>query len=174
MSSLIERRPPIDSTVIFRISFPPQIKATPIVDSRAIVLTASNKRGSAHVLPIGLPSLAYPTQRGSFQIHDGSLVLTQSTTLRRDWLPLLVSWDSQRHRKDPTWRVLSVSEKSRNVAPDRAFAARVSWGKDETFVIYRSLVSPAPRAFLGHQTTACFLVGRFTSEGVVEPIWKIE
>jgi hypothetical protein len=85
-----------------------------------------------------------------------------------------VSWDSRRHRKDLHWRVLSVSEKSRNVAADRAFAARVSWGQDETFVIYYSLASPAPRAFLGHQTSARFLVGRFTKDGVVEPILKVD
>lgn len=121
-----------------------------------------------------IPSLSYPSDRGAFQIDDGSVVLRQSPAGRRCWLPLLVSWDSHRHRKDPSWRVLSVSEKSPNVTADRAWAARVSWGRDETFVFYRSLAPPAPRAFLGHQTTARFLVGRFTSEGVVEPIWKLE
>ena len=61
------------------------------------------------------------------------------------------------------WRVLTVSERSRIVPPDRAFAARVSWGRDETYVIYRSLAPPASRAFLGYQTRARFLVGSFTT-----------
>jgi hypothetical protein len=174
LSALIERRSPIASALILRASLPISVTAKPIVDSRAIVLTTPKKPGSAQVLPIGLPSLAYPSDRGAFQTHDGSLVLSHSPKGRRGWLPLLVSWDSRRHRKDPHWRVLSVSEKSRNVSPDRAFAARVSWGRNDTFVIYRSLVSPAPRAFLGHQTTARFLVGRFTPDGVVEPIFNVD
>lgn len=174
LSVLIERRSPIASTQALRVSLPSPVTATPIVDSRAIVLTTPKKPGSAQVLPIGLPSLPYASDRGAFKIHDGSLVLSHSPTGRRSWLPLLVSWDSRRHRKDPRWRVLSVSEKSRNVSPDRAFAARVSWGPNEAFVIYRSLASPAPRAFLGHQTTARLLVGRFTRDGVVEPILKVD
>jgi hypothetical protein len=59
-------------------------------------------------------------------------------------------------------------------APDEAFAVRVSWGRDDTLVIYRSLTPPARRAFLGHLTTARFLVGKFTSEGIVEPILSVE
>jgi hypothetical protein len=174
LSALIERRSPGDSNIVLSLSLPSPVTATPIVDSRSIVLTTPKKPGSAQVLPIGLPSLSYPSDRGSFQVHDGSLALSHSPTGRRTWLPLLVSWDSRRHRTDPRWRVLSVSEKSRNVPPDRAFAARVSWGRNETFVIYRSLASPAPRAFLGHQTSARFLVARFTLDGVVEPILKVD
>jgi hypothetical protein len=174
MAVLIERRSIIDSTAVLRVSLPSLVTAMPNVDNRAIILTTPKKPGSTQVLPIGLPSLAYPSDRGAFQHDNGSLVLSHSPSGRRCWLPLLVSWDSRRHGKNPHWRVLSVSEKSRNVSPDRAFGARVSWGRDETFVIYRSLASPAPRAFLGHQTTARFLVGRFTRDGVVEPIWKID
>jgi hypothetical protein len=174
LSALVERSSPFDSTLILHVLLPSRVTARPIVASRAIVLTTPKKPGSAQVLPIGLPSLSYPSDRGAFQTQDGSLVLSHSPKGRRCWLPLLVSWDSRRHRKNPHWRVLSVSEKYHNVSPDRAFAARVSWNQDETFVIYRSLASPAPRAFLGHQTTARFLVGRFTNGGVVEPILQVD
>ena len=81
-------------------------------------------------LPIGLPCLPYVTDRGRFQLEGRDLVLTQAGDCRRRWLPVLVSWDSARNRKAVNWRVLTVSERSRPVPPDRAFAARVSWGRD--------------------------------------------
>ena len=51
---------------------------------------------------------------------------------------------------------------------------RVSWGRDETYVIYRSLAQARSRAFLGHQTTARFLVGLFKRDGAVEPIMRVD
>jgi len=55
-----------------------------------------------------------------------------------------------------------------------AFAVRVSWGRDDTLVIYRSLGPSAPRSFLGYQTKARFLLGRFTNEGNVEPLLSVD
>ena len=103
-----------------------------------------------------------------------SLVLTQAAAGRRCWLPLLVSWDSVRNRKNTAWRVLTVTERSKAVPPARAFAARVSWGRHESYVIYRSLGPPASRAFLGYRTHARFLIGLFTPDGNVTPIVKID
>jgi hypothetical protein len=157
-----------------RVSRPLAIEAHPIAKTRAVLLTAPNKRASAQVLPVGLPCLSYPTERGAFTVERDEVVLTLACTGRRVWLPLLVSWDMKRHRMDPHWRVLTVSERSRAVAPDRAFAVRVSWSKAETYVIYRSLAAPAARAFLGHHTKARFLVGRFTKDGDVDPILAVD
>ena len=117
--------------------------------------------------------LAYATDRGKFQTEGDALVLNQTAMGRRSWLPLLVSWDSLRNRRDVNWRILTVSERSQIVSPDRAFAVRVSWGRHETYVIYRSLGPPAIRAFLGHQTRARFLIGLFTPEATVEPILEV-
>ena len=83
---------------------------------------------------------------------------------------MLVSWEPKRNRQAVHWRTLTVSENSRACAPGVAFAARITWGKDDTLVIYRSLGRPGHRAFLGHQTRSRFLVGLFTSEGEVEPL----
>ena len=174
LSMLVENRPRLLSNPGLSVSLPRAIGAAPIANSRAFLLTPSSKRGSAQVLPIGLPSLPYPTERGTFLAQDDELVLNQTSAGRCCWLPLLVSWDSKRHRKEVHWRILSVSENARNVSPDRAFAVRVSWGRDETYVIYRSLGKPALRAFLGHQTGARFLVGLFKADGSVEPILKVD
>jgi hypothetical protein len=174
LSVHVDNRHPLLSNPGLSISLPRGISAAPIENSRGLLLTPSSKRGSAQVLPVGLPSLPYPTERGAFLIQNDGLVLSQKSAGRRSWLPLLVSWDLKRHRKELNWRILSVSENSRNVPPDRAFAVRVSWGRDETYVIYRSLAKPAPRAFLGHQTTARFLVGSFKADGTVQPILKVD
>jgi hypothetical protein len=160
----------------FRVSVAPGVVAAPIRQSRAVELVMPRARGSAQVLPIGLPALPYVTERGAFVADDRehSLVLSQTSVGRRCWLPLLVSWDGRRHRRRLHWRVLTVSEKSRAVTADRAFAARVSWGRTESYVVYRSLTPPRPRSFLGHHTNARFLFGLFTPDGTVTPIMKID
>ncbi len=160
--------------VCMRLALPPLVAATTMETCRAVVLTAPKRRGSVQVLPIGLPCLPYPTDRGQFRVEGRELVLQQSSPGRRCWLPLLVSWDSDRNRKTLHWRVLTVSERARAVRNDRAFAARLSWGRDETYVIYRSLGPPAPRAFLGYQTRARFLLGQFTTGGDVKPILSVD
>jgi len=174
LTVLFEDRAALPRDLQVRVSLPATIAAAPDQDRRAYRLTEPRKPGSALVLPIGLPCLAYPTDRGRFEVQESALVLKHVPAGRRCWLPLLVSWDPVRNRRRLHWRVLTVSERSRIVPPDRAFAARVSWGPNETYVIYRSLAPPAPRAFLGCQTPARFLVGLFTKEGVVEPILTVE
>jgi hypothetical protein len=166
----VEKSSTLAQSLEVRVSLPPPVTALPDKNSRAILLTGPRKRGSALVLPIGLPCAAYASDRGKFVMEEDELVLTQTAIGRRSWLPLLVSWDSLRNRQDADWRILTVSERSRIVSPDKAFAARVSWGRHETYVIYRSLGPPATRAFLGHHTRARFLVGLFTPDGSVEPI----
>ncbi|MHB1557581.1 MAG: hypothetical protein ACYC61_08890 [Isosphaeraceae bacterium] len=152
----------------------PDLTAGPVRESRALALTGPGRRGAAQVLPIALPCRPYPTDRGSLRAEGGRLVLRVAPAGRRCWLPLLVSWDTARHRSPPTWRVLTVSERARAVGTDRAVAVRVSWGRDETYVVYRSLGPPARRAFLGHQTAARFLIARFDADGDVEPILTVE
>ncbi|WP_165227980.1 hypothetical protein [Aquisphaera insulae] len=163
--------PPIESTW----QIPEGIVTAPIPGSRGLLLRPTGPRKSAQVLPISLPSLDYHTDRGAFSITpERRLSLSVAPVGRRCWLPLLVSWDSQRNRKPLSWRVLTVSRDSKVCGRDVAFAVRVSWGREETLVIYRSLAAPASRVFLGHQTTARFFVGRFTSDGDVEPILSVD
>jgi hypothetical protein len=175
LSVLIEgREPSSDLGWTIRLSLPPAISAAPLEGSRALVLSESKRRGSAQVMPIGLPCLPYATDRGRFQVEGREMSLTQAPAGRRCWLPLLVSWDPIRNRKAVNWRILTVSERARAVPSDRAVAARVSWGRDETYVVYRSLGPPAPRAFLGYQTRTRFLFGQFTADGTVKPILTVD
>jgi hypothetical protein len=170
----LEARSSSRTESIVRVSLPHAALAATAKDHRGITISEPGKTGSAQVLPIGLPSLPYATERGAFCAERDGLVLQQTTGGRRCWLPLVVSWDPRRNRKSVNWRVLTVSEKSRAIGADRACAVRVSWGRDETYVIYRSLGPTALRTFLGYQTSARFLWGLFTPDGTVTPILKLE
>ncbi len=162
------------STAAMRISLGESLAASRAAPTRSLGLSEGKGRPSIRVIPIGLPCLDYPTDRGSLTAEGPAIVLRQAQEGTRSWLPLLVSWDSARHRSPLQWRALTVSEKSKACAPDVAFAARIRWGRDVTLVIYRSLARPALRTFLGHQTQARFLIGLFNREGFVEPIVKVE
>ncbi len=132
-------------------------------------LDASGSRGSALAIPLGAASQPGKTLSSS----DGKLILQATDQGQRRWLPLLMSWDGLRHKKAMTWRRLTVAEKSKAVPSDVAFAARISFGRDETLVVYRSLGPPALRSFLGHQTNARFVLGWFNAEGNIQPIVTI-
>lgn len=175
LSILVEGRGPDEEVEpMLRLTMAPDVAAGPLKDVRALVLRQSRHRGAIQALPIALPCRPYLTDRGSLRATGRELILSQAPAGRRCWLPLLVSWDPERHRKAPDWRVLTVSERSRPTPSARAFAARVSWGRDETYVIYRSLGPPARRAFLGHQTGARFLVAAFDQDGDFQPILTVE
>ena len=157
-----------------RIDLPEGVEATAPSSSNGRVMGLYRGRSSARVIPIGLSCREGSPERGKFAVEGRQLHLGMDQEGRRRWLPLLVSWDPLRDRKTVTWRVLSVAENSRNCPAETAFAARVSWGRGETLLIYRSLARPAIRSFLGHQTRARFLVALFTREGEIEPILKVE
>jgi hypothetical protein len=158
------------------LAIPAGVQVQPIPGSRALRLAGpKGKGGAAQAAPLALPALDYPTERGTMIARDGWLALRQPRDGRRSWLPLLVNWDPARLRRPPEWRVLTVTERSRVCRPDVAFAARVGWGRGrDGLVIYRSLARPALRCFLGHPTTARFLIGTFTPEGEVVPLVKVE
>jgi hypothetical protein len=161
-----------------RLSLPEVVEPSPISGCRGLALTAGTgpRAPSVRVFPVGLPKLPYPTDRGSFTAEGRELVLRQGAASgsRRIWRALVVSWEPRRDHKEVHWRTLTVSERSRACAPDVAFAARLTWGRNDTLVIYRSLARPGLRAFLGHQTSARFLVGLFNTDGDVEPLVEVE
>ncbi len=169
LSEQIDRPEPLST---MRLGLPDGVRGVAIEGSRALRLDGP-QRASARVLPLGLPALPYPTERGTFAAEGAELVFRKQTEARRAWLPLLVSWDPSRNRKTVRWRELTVSERSRKCPPGTAFAVWVGWGAGDGFVFYRSLARPTLRAFLGHQTRARFFAGRFTEAGDVIPLLKV-
>ena len=176
LSDQIDGRRALLRTMSVRYSLPPDVVAEPMADCRGMMLRTPATKAVAFVLPLALPALAYTTDRGQFGVAaaGGALDYRLTPRGRRCWLPLLVTWDAKRRRKRISWRVLTVAENGRICNPDQAFAVRVSWGRDDTLVVYRSLGPPALRSFLGHQTRARFLLGKFTREGVVEPLLSVD
>jgi hypothetical protein len=157
-----------------RVALPDGVEAAPIAEGRGSALELRRGRQSARVIPLALPCHSGLTGRGTFAQEGGQLRLSQRHEGRRGWLPLLASWDPLRNRRTIHWRTLTVAENSRTCPAEAAFAARVTWGRGETLLIYRSLAAPALRSFLGHQTRARFLVALFTKEGNVVPILKVD
>jgi hypothetical protein len=151
-----------------------KVEVSSIPECRAVRLRSGKSRVSAQVCPIGLPCASYASERGSFGRDGKWLRLQQPAAGRRVWRPILVSWEPSRNRLPVRWRTLTVTEQSRTCDSSVAFGARVSWGRDETLLIYRSLGKPALRAVLGYQTRARFVVGLFGRDGDVEPIVTIE
>lgn len=176
LSDQIDGRSALPATVSTLYGLPPNVVAEPMANCRGMLLRRSETKAAASALPLALPALPYATDRGQFGVAaaGGSLQYSVTPRGRRCWVPLLVTWDPKRRRKRISWRVLTVAENARICRPDQAFAARVSWGRDDTVVIYRSLGPQARRSFLGHQTRAKFLLGKFTSEGLVEPLVTID
>ncbi|MDG3004112.1 hypothetical protein [Paludisphaera mucosa] len=150
-------------TLETRLAVPEGLAVATIPDAEALLLRTGGPGKSAQVIPIGLGRL-------TFDAESRRLVLPQVPVEGRAWLPLVVSWDHARHRKPLQWRRLTVAEQGQACPPEAAWAARVSWGRAETFVVYRSLGPATRRSFLGCSTTARFLVGRFTPEGDVDVI----
>jgi hypothetical protein len=157
-----------------RIALPEGVAAQPVLGSRGLVLARRRGRLAARVFPIGLPHLPSSQERGELTAAAGELDLCQRLEGGKCWLPLVASWEPRRDRRSVSWRRLTVTERSQVCPPEVAFAARVSWARDETWVIYRSLARPALRSFLGHQTRARFLVGLFTKAGILEPILQLD
>jgi hypothetical protein len=153
----------------FRVPLAEGVSAVGTADIRTLALTRA--RASARLIPLALPSSPRPTDRGSLALEGNEVVLSQTSTARRRWLPLVLAWG-----KAPTaWRTLTVTESSKICTPDVAFAARLSWGVGvDGLLIYRSLGRPALRAVLGLQTRARFLIGRFTPEGDVVPLLSLD
>ena len=177
LSDQVEGKTVPTDAVEARWTLAPGIAAEPIQDCRGLLLRGPSKGPNAQVLPITLPALPYETEKGRFHASGGETGQSLSLRLasrRRCWLPLLVSWDPVRHRKRLSWRVLTVVEKSKICPPDVAVAVRVSWGRSETYVIYRSLARPALRSFLGFQTKARLVVGEFDHDGIVKPLVSVD
>ena len=153
----------------------PGVSARSTLPGRAWRLEGRS-RAAAEVIPLGLAASAGPPMgSASFRAEASRLHLQGLPNGRRVWLPLVFSWDPARSRRGAFWRTLTVTQKTRPCGPDVAFAARVAWSpRRDSLLVYRSLASPALRCFLGHSTSARFLVAIFTSEGDVKPLVSVE
>jgi hypothetical protein len=150
------------------------VRTKEVEGSRAIQLQPT-KGPAARVVPLGLTMTRGATGRGSCEVVAEDLRLQSVVEGRRAWLPLLVSWGVERHRKPVHWRPLTVTEKSKVCRDDVAVAWRVWWSQADSLVVYRSLSRHASRCFLGHQTKngTRFFVAEFDSDGDMRPLLTV-
>ncbi len=155
-----------------RLPIAPGLAAEVIAEGRLARL--STRSGAlAQVIPLALPTEPEAASLGKLNIQDGCLILEQAPQGRRSWLPLLLRWGGKHPGRPVLWRRLTVSEHSRICPPEKAIAARVSWGRSDHYVFYQSLAKPTLRAFLGHQTQSRCLVGRFQPDGQIKPLINV-
>lgn len=147
-----------------RIAVPKSLTAAAANVPGGLVLKSGSSR-SAHVLA---PNASVRSN------SDGQLHVVSRSEGETQWLPLLISWDSARNRKPLICRPVTVSSERKACSPQEAQAYWISWGRSESYVVFRSSGPAKPRAFLGHQTDSGFLFGVFTKTGDVEPLVEIE
>ncbi|WZO96721.1 hypothetical protein EP7_003726 [Isosphaeraceae bacterium EP7] len=143
--------------------------ARKIHEKPSILVEREGALGFGQILPLSLECRDDAGCLDRFDVRSGNLTMTRTLQGGVSYSAILIAWGRPRSTSPATWTPLTVTEQARECPGTRAFAVRASWGKDQ-FVVYRSLAEPTLRAFLGHQTSAKFLMGRFTPTGTVQPI----
>lgn len=133
----------------------------------------AGKRAQALVLPLALSEWRTDPGVGELTADDGRLELTQTQTGTRLFAPLWIDLQSERIRKECTWRQLTVAHHLEIQPRDVAVAYRAQVGKDQ-FAVYRSLAKKANRTFLGQNVVNEFFAARFKPDGTTEALLEIE
>ncbi len=123
--------------------------------------------------PIGLPMDHLLRGNGSLESESDRLVVRHSG-VGAAYAPVLFDWHPQRRESAADWRNLTVTEDGRRLGPEAAAGCRIRLGKRQ-LVVYRNLnASKAKRAVLGHHHDHESVIGRFTSDGEVDPLVLVE
>jgi hypothetical protein len=141
-------------------------------ETREGTITVAGK-GAARVLPLALPEWRVERAPGELCATNKGLELLHATSAGRLFAPLFVDLNTERLRRQLTWRQLTVAEERENVSPDVAAGFRVEISGSQ-WVIYRSLAKPVIRSLLSKSLLNQFLFGVFSAKGKVEPMVEIE
>jgi len=124
-------------------------------------------------IPIGLPMDHLLRGAGSLEPEIDRVVVRQNG-IGAVFVPILMDWHPQRRDVPADWRTLTVTEDGRKLGPEAAAGCRVRLGKRQ-LLVYRNLnASKAKRAVLGHHHDHETVIGRFTSDGDVDPLVFVE
>ncbi len=124
------------------------------------------------VFPLPLPDNFLVGTPGSLQSDAESLTLETPVT-GGAYLPMVLDWHPNRQNRNADWRQLTVTEESRRVGSDEAGGYRLRVGSYQ-LLLYRSLTEKRLRTVLGHHTGHETVIGRFDSEGDVQPLLLVE
>jgi hypothetical protein len=130
-------------------------------------------RLTARAFPLALADDRVLSTPGALLASPAGLELRQ-TSRGGLYAPLVLDWHPRRKRGYADWRTLTVGEEGRRVSPAEAWGHRLRIA-DFQVLVYRSLTEARPfRTVLGQHTTNETLVGRFDSDGEVEPYVLVE
>jgi hypothetical protein len=136
-------------------------------------LRLKTDRNAVRCFPMALPMDRLVRSAGAIEPEIDRLVVRQSGT-GAAYAPLLFDWHPQRRELPADWRLLTVTEDGRKLAVDAAVGCRVRVGKRQ-MLFYRNLNgSKTKRAVLGHHHDHETVIGRFTSQGEVDPLVFVE
>jgi len=130
-------------------------------------------RGSALVLPLGLPEWRIEDREGALESADGALQLWQRGQGPALFAPLFFDLKPRRLTRQATWRRLTVGANLEIQPPHVAVGYRAMVGKSQ-WLFYRSLAEAANRTLLGHNLATELLIARFDRHGEVDPLIEFE
>lgn len=123
--------------------------------------------------PIALPMDRILRSTGSLEPENDRLIVRQAG-LGAAYSPVLFDWHPRRRELPADWRLLTVTEDGRRLSAEAAVGCRIRLGKRQ-LLVYRNLNgSKAKRAVLGHHHDHETVIGRFTSDGEVDPLVLVE
>ena len=134
----------------------------------------TGKRLKARVFPLGIPHDRVNSTPNSLTVEDNELVLRQVAEGEGLFTPLVFVWHPDRTRVDATWRQLTVTEEGKIVGNDIAVGYRLKLGAYQLFISRALKRTGSSRACLGHHTFNETIIGKFDSNGDVEPILMVE
>jgi len=153
----------------------------PLAEGVAFDAEAETREGSvlcrrkrvARVFPLPLPEWRAEHSPGELRCDDRRLAISHAGVGRNLYVPLWLDLCPSRHRRECTWRRLTVGESLQVQPRDVAAGYRVQTGKEQ-WLVYRSLAVPRNRTVLGQNFAADFVLSRFLANGETEEILEIE
>ncbi|HEY3966413.1 MAG TPA: hypothetical protein VGM05_17765 [Planctomycetaceae bacterium] len=130
--------------------------------------------GAARVFPLWLPQDRVLSTAGDCVCNDSILEMSYTVGGAGLYLPVIFDWHPRHRRAAADWRSLTVSEPGRIVSPCGAAGHRLRIGIDQLLIFRGLAATHEPRAVLGQHTWFETLIGRFDSDGELEPIMATE
>ncbi|MCA9005456.1 MAG: hypothetical protein KDA70_09315 [Planctomycetaceae bacterium] len=164
------------ASIEYRSILPVSAELAGMVDSETHELTLKTKGLTARVFPIGLPQERDFFQPGSLTYNEQHQLILQQHAAEATalYVPLIIDWEPDLKRKAADWSRLTVSESGKISSRDEAAGHRLRIGSHQ-LLVYRSLKKAEhARAVLGHHTSYESVIGRFDTNGDLNPLLFVE
>ncbi len=164
------------ANIEYRSILPVSPELTGSVDSETHEMMLKTKGLTARVFPIGLSQERDFFQPGSLTFNEQHQLILQQQVSEASalYVPLVIDWEPDLKRKAADWSRLTVSEAGKISPRDEASGHRLRIGTHQ-LLVYRSLKkADHARAVLGHHTSYESVIGRFDTNGDLNPLLFVE